>query len=301
MKTIFVPLQVILIIMISPLVTGVIAKVKNNLRMKIGASIFQPYYNIFKLFCKEVIIPGNSSWIFRFAPYAALASSVAAASIIIPLAPAGFRSFSGDLFALLFIFALGRFFTALAGLDAGSSFGGMGASREMFIGALAEPAALLSLFAVSMSNGSTVPIPSSISIAHYSPVIAGFALFIVMLAETSRIPIDNRETHLELTMIHEAMVLEYSGRNLALIEIASHIKQLVFLTLIANTALPRIGFMSGAAPSIGFYVVKVLALAGVVAIIEVSTAKIRLFRAADLLAFGFVLSSIAVIVSAMGM
>lgn len=303
MELVFVLLQLILIIALSPLITGIIAKVKNNLRMRKGPGIFQPYYNIFKLLNKEIILPENSSWIFKAAPYAVLASSAAAAAIIIPGACSGFPSYAGDFFVLVFVLAFGRFFMALAGLDTGSAFGGMGSSREMFISSLVEPAALLALFAVSLSSGSTSPsaIVGEATNIHFSPVIAGVALFIVMLAETSRIPVDNRETHLELTMIHEAMVLEYSGRNLALIEFASHIKQIVFLTIIANTALPTADLAGGGMYAAGIYALKVLALAGAVAVVEVSTAKIRLFRAVDLMAFCFVLSLLAVIVSAMGM
>lgn len=301
MKLGFVVLQIIVFIALSPLVTGIIAKVKNNLRMKKGPPVLQPYYNMFKLLGKEVILPENSSWIFKAAPYAALASAVTAAVIMIPIMPQGVPAYAGDFFALIFVLAFGRFFMALAGLDTGSAFGGMGSSREMFISALVEPAALLALFAVSLSSGSTAPASVASSAIHFAPVIAGVALFIVMLAETSRIPVDNRETHLELTMIHEAMVLEYSGRNLALIEAASHIKQLVFLTIIANTALPTADLASGGIHAAGIYMLKVTALAGAVAIVEVSTAKLRLFRVVDLLAFGFVMSLLAVIVSAMGM
>jgi len=301
MKTAFVFLQVAALIAVSPLITGIISKVKNNLRMRKGPGVFQPYYNLVKLLGKEIIVPENSSWIFRFAPYAALASSVAAAAIILPAATKGFHLYAGDLFVLVFVLAFGRFFVALAGLDAGSAFGGMGSSREMFISAVAEPAALLALFAVSLASGSTDPSAAASATGHFAPVIAGAALFIVMLAETSRIPVDNRETHLELTMIHEAMILEYTGRNLALIELASHVKQLVFLTIIANIAVPTGDFASGGIAAIGVYALKLLALSGVIAAVEVSTAKIRLFRVVDLLAFGFVLSTLAVIVSAMGM
>jgi formate hydrogenlyase subunit 4 len=299
MKTAFAIVQVLLVVAVSPLITGMIAKLKNNLRMKKGPGVLQPYYNLYKLFGKEEILPENSSWIFRAAPFAALGSSVYAACIMLPLALSGYQGCFGDYFVLIFVLAFGRFFTALAGLDTGSAFGGMGASREMFISSLAEPAALLALFAVSLEAGSTAP--AAATAMHFSPVIAGIALFIIMIAETSRIPVDNRETHLELTMIHEAMVLEYTGKNLALIELASHVKQMVFLTMVANIALPTAGFAAGGVAAAAFFALKIAALSGIVAVMEVSTAKIRLFRVVDLLAMAFVISSLAVIVSVMGM
>jgi formate hydrogenlyase subunit 4 len=283
-------LQALVLIAVSPLLTGLIRKIKNYIRLRKGPGIFQPYYDLAKLLCKDEAVSRDTSWIFACAPYVVLGTSLAALLIIPVFGPGISFDRAGDLIALVFLLALGRFFIALAGLDAGSSFGGMGSSREMFISSLVEPVALLSVFAVSLAAGSTMPrVVASVGTLKLSSLVAAGALFVVTLAETSRIPVDNRETHLELTMIHEAMVLEYSGRSLAFIELASHIKQVLFFSVIAAVAIP-----------FGNYAAKMLAIAIAVAVLEVSMAKIRLFRVVDLMSFSFVLSVIAVVISAMG-
>jgi len=217
MKIITITLQVFLLALISPLVSGVIRKIKNNLRMRKGPGIFQPYYNLLKLFGKEEVIPEYSSWIFRAAPYVMLSSTAAALFLVPVYAPGVSAAGMGDFLAIIFLLALGRFFMALAALDAGSSFGGMGSSREMFISSVVEPVIVLSAFAVGALHGSTnfeaMNLPDSMFLCRVS---AALALLFAAIAETSRLPVDNQETHLELTMIHEAMVLEYSGRGLAL-------------------------------------------------------------------------------------
>lgn len=291
MKTFLLLAQTLMLIAMAPLVSGLIKKIKNNIRMRRGASIFQPYYNLAKLFGKEEIISKDASWIFTAAPYVVLGSFVTALLLVPVFGTGASLNNMGDFLALIFILALGRFFIALAGLDAGSAFGGMGSSREMFVSSLVEPVALLAVFAVSLNAGSTgLQAISAAQTLRLSSAIAAISLFIVTLAETSRIPIDNQETHLELTMIHEAMVLEYSGRSLALIELASYIKQIVFFSLIAAVVIP-----------FGNYAVKMLAISATVAALEVSVAKMRLFRAVDLLSFSFVLSLTSVVISAMGM
>ena len=295
MKIFAILIQTAFLILIAPLMSGIIRKIKNNLRMRRGASIFQPYYNFFKLMSKEEVISENASWIFSFTPYIVLSSTIAAL-LLVPAVISGWSfNILGDFLLIIFLFSLGRFFIALAGLEAGSSFGGMGSSREMFISSLVEPVALLAVFAVSVKGGSTdlqsVFAGQSMQV---SSIIAAAALLFVTIAETSRLPVDNQETHLELTMVHEAMVLEYSGRSLALIELAGHIKQIIFFTIIANIILPM-NFWSFSG-----YLVKILFLCVIVAVVEVSTAKVRLFRIVDFLAFGFVLSSIAVTLSLMG-
>lgn len=290
MKAALTVIQVLSLIAVAPLISGIIRKIKNNIRMRKGAGIFQPYYDLAKLSGKEEVVSDKTSWIFRAAPSIALASSVCALLLVPVFAPQAAFSRMGDLLALIFILSLGRFFMALAGLDAGSAFGGMGSSREMFISAFAEPVALLSVFAASFNAGSTDPgAVSALSGLRLSTVIAAIALIGVTIAETSRIPVDNRETHLELTMIHEAMVLEYSGRSLALIELASHIKQMVFICLVASVVIPQ-----------GNFALKAAAMIAAVSLIEVSVAKMRLFRAVDFLSLAFVLSAMAVIVSAAG-
>jgi formate hydrogenlyase subunit 4 len=194
---------------------------------------------------------------------------------------------------------------ALAGLDAGSAFGGMGSSREMFISSLAEPAACIAVFSLFLRSGSTDPeLLAAFNYPHISTVLAGLCLMMVIIAETSRVPIDNQETHLELTMIHEAMVLEYSGRPLAFIEIGSYVKQMIWLGLLAHILFPTAVAVSAGIPaaavSILFFCLKISALAVFVAVLEVLVAKMRLFRVVDYFGFSMVFGVLAVITSLIG-
>jgi formate hydrogenlyase subunit 4 len=289
-------LQLGVFILLAPLLNGVISKAKNHFRLRRGQSIFQPYYNLKKLFSKEEVVSENASWIFHFAPYAVLASSIAAALLLPVVALPPQANYFGDFFLLIFILAIGRFFLALAGLDTASSFAGMGASREMFISALAEPAAAVAVFVLSLNNRSTsLEAFAGLSTVNFSSLIATAALFMVFIAETSRLPIDNQETHLELTMIHEAMVLEYSGRSLALIEIGAALKQMVWFGLLA--AVTYLGFSGG----IMVFAAKILGIAIAVSLLEVIIAKMRLFRASDFFAFSLALSILALVITAWGM
>jgi formate hydrogenlyase subunit 4 len=200
----------------------------------------------------------------------------------------------GGLFALIFLFGLGRFFLAVAGLEAGSAFGGMGSSREMFISALSEPAFFVAVFAALISQN-----PFSLS-----RLVAVAALFMVTIIETSRIPIDNQETHLELTMVHEAMVLEYSGRSLALIEFASHVKQIVMFSLLFTliySFMPAGFIQMYSATFYACFAGIILSITGAVALIEVTVAKMRLFRVPDFTTFAFVLSGTALVLAAAGL
>jgi formate hydrogenlyase subunit 4 len=297
-------LQIILFIASAPLLSGLISSVKNNLRMRRGQSIFQPYYNLTKLFSKDEVVSETASWIFRITPFVVLSSTLVAAMLIpvlIFLRPAYQM---GDFLALIFIFALGRFFLALAALDTGSAFGGMGSSREMFISSLVEPAFCMAIFAVSLQFKSTdISAFSGRHAVMFSSVVAVLVLFLVAIAETSRIPVDNQETHLELTMVHEAMVLEYSGRSLALIELASYIKQMIFFFLIAQLIFP-IGPLAGSFFQILlwllWYLSRIIIIAVIMAIVEVSVAKMRLFRVVDFLGFAFVLGVIATVCAILG-
>jgi formate hydrogenlyase subunit 4 len=265
-------------------------RIKNNIRMRKGQSVFQPYYNLAKLFSKEEVISETASWIFRFAPFVVIASSLAAAILIPALIFASPAEHMGDLIALIFILALGRFFLALSALDTGSSFGGMGSSREMFISSLAEPAFLLAIFAISLQFAPTnISASNGAHVVTVSSAVAAMALFLVAIAETSRVPVDNQETHLELTMVHEAMVLEYSGPSLAMIEMASYIKQIVFFSLIAQIIFPGLWYLAG-----------IVIVAVAVALVEVSVAKMRLFRVADFLVFAFVLGIVATVCAILG-
>ena len=285
-------IQLSFILLCSPLISGLIKKAKNFFRMRQGASVFQPYFNLAKLFSKDESVSRNCSWIFHYTPVIVFASMAVAASMI-PVFTRAPMGRAGDILVLIFIMAFARFFLSLAGLDAGSAFGGMGSSREMFISSLVEPVMLLSLFTVSLQSGSTDPgAISSFAGSRLSACVAAAAFFIAVLAETSRIPVDNQETHLELTMVHEAMVLEYSGRSLAFIEWASYIKQMVFLSIVTYMVPPHWGLPG--------YLLKMPVLLGAIALIEVSLAKMRLFRLVDLFGFAFVLSVMSVIMSVLG-
>ncbi|OGC25127.1 hypothetical protein A2291_07025 [candidate division WOR-1 bacterium RIFOXYB2_FULL_42_35] len=272
---------------LSPLLSGIISKIKNNLRFRQGPSIFQPYFNLSKYFSKEEVVSSSCSWLFRLTPYIVFAATLSALLLI---------SFNrvGDLIAVIFLFSLARFFLALAGLDPATTFGGMGSSREMFIASLVEPVAMLSVFAIALSAKTTnltfIFAQQSMSVP---TIMATLALFLVALAETGRIPIDNQETHLELTMIHEAMVLEYSGRSLGLLELAGYFKQVFFFWLISSLILP--GFNEPV-----FLIIKMLVLCLVVAAVEVSLAKMRLFRVVDFLSFAGILSAMAIVALVLG-
>jgi formate hydrogenlyase subunit 4 len=290
MNWLYLLLQMALFVALAPLASGIITWLKNNLRGRKGPGVFQPYFNLAKYFGKDEVISEHASWIFRAAPYIVFAATFTAACLV----PAFFRlsqtQYVGDFIALIFLLSLGRFFLALAGLDPASAFGGMGSSREMFISSFVEPVALLAIFGVSLSLGTTNLLAVSGARAMtISTAVAVLALFIAMLAETSRLPVDNQETHLELTMIHEAMVLEYSGRSLALLELAAYLKQLIFLTIIANLVFTSFSL------SPAFYLLKIFGLAVVVALVELSLAKMRLFRIVDLLAFAALLAFLSIV------
>jgi formate hydrogenlyase subunit 4 len=298
-------IQLFFFVTAAPLISGLIVVIKNNIRMRKGQSVFQPYYNLAKLFSKGEVISETASWIFRIAPFAVISSSLSAALLIPVFVIPGPLYCMGDLLALVFILALGRFFLVLAALDTGSSFGGMGASREMFISSLVEPAVCLVLFSISLRSGSTgMQAFGGIHAVPVSSFVAAAALILAVIAETSRVPVDNQETHLELTMVHEAMVLEYSGRPLALLEMASYIKQMIWFFLIARIIFP-IAVPAFAGPAqmifwIVWYLVRIALIAVVIAVVEVTVAKMRLFRVADFLGFAFVLGVIAAICAILG-
>ncbi|MDD5687650.1 MAG: NADH-quinone oxidoreductase subunit H [Elusimicrobia bacterium] len=303
--TLFV-LQIVVLIIIAPLVSGIIRKIKNNFRMRQGPGIFQPYFNIIKLFGKEEIVSEHTSWIFSFTPYIVLASLLTALMLVPGIFPGISLNHVGDFFALIFLLSLGRFFLALSGLDAGSSFGGMGSSREMFISALTEPAFFVAVFALCLGTGTTdLNVLSTEFSFNLSHLVAGAALFMVTIVETSRIPIDNQETHLELTMVHEAMILEYSGRSLALIELAAQIKQIIFFSLLSIVIFPVFQLTDFSMSSIlvysGIFISKILLISFVVAVIEVTVAKMRLFRVPDFTTFAFVLSGTALVLVVLGL
>lgn len=306
---IVIELAELLIVMLgSPLLVGAIKKFKARLQGRCGATVFQPYLDLRKLVSKEVVLSHNTSWIFRFTPVL-LATTMALAALIVPVlttqAPLGFM---GNIIALMYLFLLGTFFLALAGLDAGSAFGGMGSSREVAIAALAEPTVLLAIFGIALRAGST---GLDIIITRFAAepllmlnaghLLAFLALFIVALAETGRLPVDNPATHLELTMIHEAMILEYSGGLLALVEWAAGMKLFLFLTLLSNLFFPW-GVALTHTPAALFtaliaLAVKLALFAAAVALVETAVAKLRLFRVPELLAGSFTVALLAVATS----
>jgi formate hydrogenlyase subunit 4 len=297
--------QSALALIAAPTLVGLIRLVKARLQGRHGAPVWQPYFELRKLFAKEVIVSSNASWIFRVAPYVVFVSTLAV-TLVVPLVavPLPFDA-AGDLLVVVYLLLLGTFFLALAGLDPGSSFGGMGSSREMTVAALAEPTIAVAIFALASGAGSTNLgqiasriLASPASVLTPGHALAFAALFIVMLAETSRLPVDNPATHLELTMIHEAMVLEYSGRYLALIEWAAALKLLVFFALLANLFAPwgmatNLSFGS-LALAVAALFAKLTALAVAVAVLETRVAKLRLFRVPELLSASFVLALLAV-------
>jgi formate hydrogenlyase subunit 4 len=292
-------------LLMAPLLVGTIRWIKARLQNRRGAPAWQPYAELRKLFAKDVVVSTNASWLFRAAPYIVFTSTLAV-TMVIPLVvvPLPFGHVA-DLLVVVYLLLLGTVFLALAGLDPGSPFGGMGSSREMTVAALAEPTIAVAIFALASGAGSTDLGEMTLHIIQSPAVtlspghaLAFASLFIVMLAETSRLPIDNPATHLELTMIHEAMVLEYSGRHLALIEWASALKLLVFFSLLANLFLPA-GISTTLAPSALavatlVLVAKLLVLAVAVAVLETRVAKLRLFRVPELLSASFVLALLAV-------
>jgi formate hydrogenlyase subunit 4 len=297
--------QIALVLFLSPLITGFSRTLKARLQTRRGPGIFQPYRDLGKLLRKGMVIPDTASWIFSATPYV-LFSTTLLAGLLIPTvsAQAPLSAFGGVL-AVVYLLALGRFFLALGGLDTGSSFGGLGSSREMTISAIAEPALMLAVFTVAIGAGSTnlstvaqAALGQSWRFLAPAQMLAFAALFIVLIAETGRIPVDNPATHLELTMIHEAMILEYSGPYLALIEWSAAMKQLVLMTLLVNVFFPfglSAGWSTITMLSLILFVVKLLLLAATVVLIETTNAKLRLFRVPELLAVAFILSAMALI------
>jgi formate hydrogenlyase subunit 4 len=297
--------QALIVLTLSPGLVGIIRLVKARMQNRQGPPWSQPYAELRKLFAKQIVVSKHASWIFHVAPFVVFASSVVVV-LLVPLAiiPLPFNAVA-DLFAVVYLLLLGTVFLALAGLDPGSAFGGMGSSRAMTVAALSEPAIALGILALALSAGSTnLGEIAARTIAHpagaLSPghILAFVTLFVVTLAETGRLPVDNPSTHLELTMIHEAMVLEYSGPYLALIEWASWVKLFAFLALTANLFVPW-GLTSSLTAgtivtAIVTTVVKLLVLALFIAVIEVRVAKLRLFRVPELLAVSFVLGLLAV-------
>jgi formate hydrogenlyase subunit 4 len=295
-----------LVLLLAPLITGYVRWAKARLNGRRGPSPLQPYRDLFRLLQKEAVVAHSSSWVFRAAPYVTF-SAVWLAACIIPtftthmiLVPAA------DLIALVALLGVARFWTALAGMDVGTAFGGLGSSREMMIASLAEPAMLMMTFSLSLLSGTTAPAQIVAFIlaggvgVQVSLGLALAALVMVAIAENGRIPIDNPATHLELTMVHEAMVLEYSGRHLALIEAAAMVRLLLYMALIGALFAPwgisveGMG-LAGVTLGLGAFLAKTFALASALAVFETLIAKMRVFRYADFLGGALLLGLLATI------
>jgi len=293
-------LQALLFAAAAPLLAAWVKRVKCRLQNRRGPTLLQPYRDLRKLFAKEALVADTASPLFRTAPYLVFTATLIAASVIPLIAVDLPTAAVADVIVMVGFLALARFFLALAGMDVGTAFGGMGASREMMISALAEPAMLMAVFTLTMSAHST---NLSSAIQHVldsgvalrpSFMFAMMGLLLVAVAETGRIPVDNPATHLELTMVHEAMILEYSGRHLALMEWAAQIKLMLYGVLIANVFVPW-GIAVEATPAalatgMAAVVVKLLALGAALAVSETIVAKMRLFRVPQFLHLAFLLS-----------
>ncbi len=285
-------LQMTLVIAVAPLLTGVVRATKARLTRRRGPPLVQPYRDLVRLARKEAIVTDSASWLFRFVPYLVFAATWVAAALVPTFATGLLFSWSADLIVIIALLGAARFFLALAGLDVGTSFGGLGSSREALFGALAEPAMIVIVFSLALIAGST---QLSTVAAYMASGVAGLrvtlgmalvALIIVALAENGRIPVDNPATHLELTMVHEAMILEYSGRHLAVIELAAMLKLALYISLIICVFVPwglAIADASVADRIFGAiaYVVKLLAAGVALGVFETSIAKMRVFRVPD--------------------
>jgi formate hydrogenlyase subunit 4 len=281
--------QMLLVLLLSPLLTGFVRKLKARLLRRQGPPLLQPYRDLIRLMRKEVVLADNASWLFRVIPYFVFAATWIAASLVPTFRSGLLFSWSADLIAIIAVLASARFALALAGLDVGTSFGGIGSSREVMIASLAEPAMLMIVFAIALIAGSTQL--STMAAFMNSPEVglrvslglALIALIIVAIAENARIPVDNPATHLELTMVHEAMVLEYSGRHLALIELSAALKLLLYISLIACLFAPWGLGAPAAGPAdltvgVAAYAAKLAAGGALLAVFETLIAKMRVFR-----------------------
>jgi formate hydrogenlyase subunit 4 len=297
--------QVLLVVLAAPLLTGIVRKLKAHLMRRQGPSIFQPYRNLVRLFRKESVLADNASWLFRAVPYLVFAFTWVAAALVPGFAVDLPFAYAADFIVIVALLGSARFFLALAGLDVGTSFGGIGASREVMIASLAEPAMLMIIFSLALIAGST----NLSAISHFmagsldlraSLGLALVAYIFVAIAENARIPIDNPATHLELTMVHEAMVLEYSGRHLALIEWAAALKLLLYISLLAAVFAPFGMASTASAPAayaIGLvlYFAKLVIGGALLALFEISIAKMRVFRVPEFLGAALMLGLLATI------
>lgn len=298
---IYIILQIFITLALAPFVNGVIKKVKAFSQKRKGAPILQMYFDIYKLLKKKMVISDVASWIFEITPYIVISTAMVGA-IMVPitmvLTPLGY---TGDIILLVYVLALGRFFLMLSGLDTGSTFGGMGSSREAMISCIIEPSLFVTIFTVSLISKSTsiYQIMDTTNkdggvFANPTYIFLFLSILLIILAESSRVPVDDPSTHLELTMVHKAMILEYSGKNLAMMEYGAAIKQLIFITLLVNIFIPSItvtifnSILLAVISSISFYIVKVIFISVLLGLIEVFSVKLRLFSVPNFATISFI-------------
>jgi formate hydrogenlyase subunit 4 len=296
--------QMLLVLMLAPMLTGLVRKVKARLLGRRGPPLIQPYRDLARLMRKEVVLAESASWLFRVIPYLVFAATWVAASLVPTFRTGLLFSWSADLIAIIALLGGARFFLALAGMDVGTSFGGIGSSREVMIASLAEPAMIMVVFTLALIAGST-QLSTIAGALLYSEVglrvslgLALFALVMVAIAENGRIPVDNPATHLELTMVHEAMVLEYSGRHLAVIDLAAELKLLLYVSLIACIfapwdIAPADAGLGALALGLATYLAKLAAGGFLLALFETSIAKMRVFRVPEFLGAALMLGLLA--------
>ncbi len=302
-------LQLLILVFAAPLVRGVISKLKAGIQRRQGASVWRPYADLWKLFHKEELLPKTATVVFRAAPVVAFAATVVAGAFLPLLHPHALLGFDGDIFLFAYLLVIGRFVVSLGALDGGSAFGGMGSSREALVAALAEAPLLLVLTALailaktaSLGEVARWTITQNFFDVSTVHILAFAALVIVAVAETGRIPVDNPTTHLELTMIHEAMVLEYSGPSLALIEwsqaIKLHLMAALMIGLFAPWGMAAHPTVVGLAAALGLYTLKLVYLALALSVVESSVAKLRMYVVPDFLRVASALAILAVIFTA---
>jgi formate hydrogenlyase subunit 4 len=291
--------QMLLVLLLAPALLGFTRKVKARLLRRRGPPVLQPYRDLVRLIRKDAVVAENASWLFRSGPYLIFAATWVAAALVPTFATGLTFSWVSDMIAIAALVGSARFFLALVGMDVGTSFGGIGSSREMMFASLAEPAMIMIVFTVALVAGSTqLSVVANHMLEHASLRVslglALVALIIVAVAENARIPVDNPATHLELTMVHEAMVLEYSGRHLAMIELAAALKLVLYVSLIGCIFLPW-GLAPVGSPleayAIGVvaYLAKLLAGGFLLVVFETSIAKMRVFRVPEFLGIALML------------
>ena len=292
---------IFVLVLIAPILLSYIKATKMLLLFKRPISLLQGYRNFSKLLQKETIVSEESSAVTRWAPFLVLSPLLVILFFLPPVTQGAYYVSFVDAFTITGLISLSTFFLMLLGLDSASAFGGMGSSRESFIAALVEPAMVLTIFSVSLMAGNLGIGQAGVNLAEHFPkehmasfLFAGISFFILLIAENGRIPVDNPETHLELTMVHEAMILDLTGVYLAIIESAASIKFVIFASLFASLFIP-FGYGLIAPLAIGVFILKLFLIATLVAILEVNTAKLRLFKIPNLLGLSIVFAFLSLI------